>query len=138
MKEDIDYLRDWANTRAMLANQTENHSPGEVAIQMLYRKVGRRYKPVEPFTGFPADGVWLHTKIKAGHESSLVIKLADLNGIDARIAAEVVKLKPIIEDALLQSHHLCIVDCAKHIVLELTKYLQQQGVLSDSGTKLAQ
>jgi len=102
-------------------------------MEMIYRKVGRKYVPIELFTGFPADGIWLHVTPPTGHQSSLVLKLADLNGIDARLAAEIAKLQPVIMDALLDPTSLCIMDRANHIVLALTKYLQK-GEHSDCRT----
>ena len=42
-------------------------------MEFLYRKVGRRYKAVEPFTGFPADGIWLVTR--DGASCSCIVRL---------------------------------------------------------------
>lgn len=58
-------------------------------MEMMYRKVGRRYVPFEPFTGFPADGIWLVKR--GGKSSTLTVKLDDLDGTDLRVVTELSK-----------------------------------------------
>lgn len=42
---------------------------------MYYIKNGRKYIPVERFSGFPADGIWLVRR--EGHLSTCIVKLGD-------------------------------------------------------------
>lgn len=63
-----------------------------------YVKIGRRYHPVERWTGFPADGVWVVKD--AGTKSRLLMRL-DSQPVDASKLALLAKTKDEIAEVIL-------------------------------------
>ena len=83
----------------------------DVYFDEYYYKVGKRYKPVLSFEGFPSSGVWVVKRdVKAGH-SALVLKLSN----KTYIAKDVVK-RALIKDNLTET---------------ILKRLNKRGRLSD-------
>lgn len=81
-----------------------------------YIKKGRRYHPVEPYRGFPADGVWVVKDM--GNKASLMLKI-DPKPQEApalaKRAQNVSYLQDIIIDKLVTSESETVMDLAAGI-----------------------
>ena len=67
----------------------------------LYRKVGKRYKPVgHEFTGFPSDGVWLVQTTPACISSQVIMKVGDL--LDPAPLAALHRHEAVVTTALMR------------------------------------
>lgn len=90
-------------------------------MEMLYRKNGRRYEPCEPFTGFPADGIWLVKN--DGKSSTLTVYLDDLDGCDMRVVTELSKKYDALVKFLIDERKsMSISDLAREIIVVLSKF----------------
>lgn len=73
-----------------------------MAGEYYYRKAGRRYLPVRPFDGWPADGVWL-VETDADHKgrtrSVRVRRLGDTPPEHGLTRAALERLAPALHDA---------------------------------------
>lgn len=94
-------------------------------MEMIYRKVGRRYVPFEPFTGFPADGIWLVKK--DGKSSVLTAKLDDLDGCDLRVVTELSKKYDNVMGVLMRDRNVVTRDeLVREIIAVLSKHGHEQ------------
>ena len=69
-------------------------------IEQYYIKVGRRYKPVERFTGFPADGIWIVKD--AGSSSQLIMKIPTNPITEVEMLAAMAKIKSDIKEQIVK------------------------------------
>ena len=65
--------------------------------EYYYIKQGRRYVPAKPFSGFPADGVWIVAN--CGRENQLILKLGD--AVDARETVKKALAKKQVKDIVV-------------------------------------
>ena len=99
-------------------------------MEMMYIKKGRRYIPIEPFTGFPADGIWLVRR--NGKSSILTTYIDDLDGCDLRVVAELSKKFDAIENILLERYSgRSAHDMARDLVVLLSKMEPEVSDASD-------
>jgi len=99
-------------------------------MEMMYIKKGRRYIPIEPFTGFPADGIWLVRR--NGKSSILTTYIDDLDGCDLRVVAELSKKFDAIENILLERYSgRSAYDMARDLVVMLSKIEPEASDASD-------
>ena len=81
-----------------------------------YIKIGRRYHPVEPYHGFPSDGVWIVKDM--GSNSRLMLRI-DSKPEEApklaKRAQNVGYLQDVITDRLINSETKTTADLAKEI-----------------------
>jgi len=81
-----------------------------------YIKMGRRYKPVRRFYGFPADGVWVVRDAQAS--SALIMKIGGLEYDSENLRKKVLdkeRLQKIIEGVMLEGKAQSIADSASAI-----------------------
>ena len=75
-------------------------------LEQYYIKKGRKYIPVDRFTGWPADGVWLIKRTNYGRSQQLMIQLED-DLLKAASVAEITLrtvLKDKIQDAVAEAY----------------------------------
>ena len=65
-----------------------------------YIKKGRRYVPVEPWYGFPADGIWVVSN--AGKSSSLIMRLPK-EPLTAETLAQKAEIGKVIIEAVCET-----------------------------------
>lgn len=81
-----------------------------------YIKVGRRYRPVEPYHGFPADGVWVVKDM--AHSSRLIMRLDGTPEEAPKLAKKAQNksyIANIIVDTLINSKAKSTIDVADEI-----------------------
>ena len=97
-------------------------------MEMLYRKVGRKYVPFKPFEGFPANGIWLVKK--DGNSQTLTVYLDDLHMKDLRIVTELSKKYDKLLDAIINNgwfRQMPARDITSFIIKTLSKYDENKG-----------
>lgn len=92
-------------------------------MEKYYLKVGRRYRPVEIFAGWPADGVWFVRKNRSS--ATLIAKLDDLHGLDLRKLGDLAQAHDVICNVLIaamdSAEPMSIGDRASKIIEALSK-----------------
>lgn len=88
-------------------------------MEMMYIKKGRKYAPIEPFTGFPADGIWLVKK--SGRSSTLITYLDDLHNRDMRMIVELGKKHDELVDLLIREKDITKHELARLIIWTLSQ-----------------
>ena len=56
--------------------------------EQLYKKIGRRYKPLgyaDGWQGFPAEGIWLVKESPGCHSSECILKLGELQDMQPAV-----------------------------------------------------
>ena len=88
-----------------------------------YIKVGRRYKEVKPFDGFPSDGVWVVKDM--GRKSRLIIKLTnDIQHCETLIPHAITKdsISEIIVKEYINHNGKSLQDIADDIAERIIEY----------------
>ena len=81
-----------------------------------YIKKGRRYIPVEPYRGFPADGIWVVKDM--AHSSRLILRLSKIPEDAPKLAKKAQNksfLTNIIVDTLINSDAKTTLEIADEI-----------------------
>lgn len=87
-------------------------------MEMMYRKVGRKYVPFKPFEGFPANGIWLVKR--DGNSQTLTIYLDDLHMTDMNVVVELSRKYDKLVDYLVD---------IKFKNIQLTSFEQAQQII---------
>lgn len=56
--------------------------------QQLYKKEGRRYKPIgynDGWSGFPAEGIWLVQRGDGAHSSECILRIGELQDMQPAV-----------------------------------------------------
>ena len=69
-------------------------------MEHYYIKKGNRYQKVKPFFGFPSDGVWVVKD--AGKSNQLILKLCDIDGMEAIDICVDAKIKHQLKEAIVR------------------------------------
>lgn len=88
-------------------------------MEMMYIKKGRKYIPIQPFEGFPADGIWLVRK--GGKSSVLVTYLDGLHNQDMRIVTQLSKNYDELVTLLIDRNQHSASDLARLVIDILSK-----------------
>jgi len=101
-----------------------------MGIEHYYIKKGRRYIPVEYWTGFPAEGIWLVKHGEGVKSSRLVLRLAP-GPVDVRHLINMATIQATIQEIVeesLQNHDgvMSIVNLAEKIAKKCCKKLIEE------------